>query len=123
MILKYKDGEVWNYIDSISKISTSEIDTAKILNKYYEDVKNGMPDYATTPNVNITYQNIIFDGATNDIVVANPEFNIDSKNLLISTDELNLLAYQILINETMLLITDQTTYLLNDNGKTIERIV
>ncbi|MDD5064963.1 MAG: hypothetical protein PHQ35_09450 [Phycisphaerae bacterium] len=41
MIVKYKSGEMWGYIDNVSKVLTQDIDTVEFIQKYDKEVAEG----------------------------------------------------------------------------------
>lgn len=140
MIVKYKERdyrntEVWGYIDKVSQTSIKEID-AEIYLKMYEDIKEGHKienkDYCEYLNgvklsEDIADVNKIFSVVTKEII--EELGNVHCENLVFDYSE-NMPIYAILLYvedskefDNILLLTDQTTYLLNDEGKTIERLV
>ena len=131
----YRNAEVWGYIDKVSQTSIKEID-AEIYLKMYEDIKEECNiekedscEYLNGVKLSkdIADVNKIFSVATNEI--KEELGNVHCENLVFDYSE-NMPIYAILLYvedskefDNILLLTDQTTYLLNDEGKTIERLV
>lgn len=138
MIVKYLNEGVWGYIDNVRQIATRDIDTEHLIQAYNLEVENQeRPDDAS-------YMNGV--KLADDIAMSNKAYLIASeecfklneiigdyyqKNML--SPELvfkNLPAKVVLLYlndhkeyDSIVLITNQTTYLMNDQGKTIERLV
>ena len=140
MILKHKERDyrnvdIWGYIDKVSQIAIKEID-AEVYIKIYDNmpkiVETGDEDPCEYLNgvkldKNIADVNKIFSVVSKEIV--DDLGNTHCENLVFDYDE-NMPIYAIILYiedskefDNILLLTDQTTYLLNNEGKTIERLV
>lgn len=131
----YRNQEIWGYIDKVSQVAIKEIDV-EIYLKMYNDIKEecsiGNQDCCEYLNgvkldKNIADVNKIFSVVTKEIT--EELGNTHCENLIFDYGE-NMPIYAVLLYiedskefENILLLTDQTTYLLNNEGKTIERLV
>lgn len=140
MIVKYKERDnrnvdVWGYIDKVSQTAIKEIDAEMYL-KMYDNIKEGHKidnqdscEYMNGVKLdkNIAEVNKIFSMVTKELT--EELGNVHCENLVFDYDE-HMPIYAILLYiedskefDNVLLLTDQTTYLLNNEGKTIERLV
>ena len=140
MIVKYLHGDVWAYIDNVRQVANKSIDTEELIKKYDEEV--GTPDDLIRRE-DIASHNVP-DGEDKDLVImSNKAFTIASEHLEdvrgnTHTENLlepslmcaNLPASVILLfvedhkeYDTIVLVTNQKCYLMNDKGQTIERLV
>ncbi len=136
MIVKYLKGDVWGFIDNVRQIATKNVDTEDSIRQYNEEVEKGeREDIASFMNgekstVEVSMSNKVFLMATeNDLedIIG----DVHRENLLdpLLTSK-NYPAKTILLylndhkeHHNVVLITNQTTYLMNDKGQTIERLV
>lgn len=131
----YRNANVWGYIDKVSQTSIKEIDVDAYLEIYNNDfAKQGIGNEDQCEYLNgvklskdIADVNKIFSVVTREII--EELGNVHCENLVFDYSE-NMPIYAILLYvedskefDNILLLTDQTTYLLNDEGKTIERLV
>lgn len=128
----YRNQEIWGYIGNVSQVSIKEIDTEVYLKMYEEiPIKDDSCEYIEGKKISkeISDINKIFTLVTNEIL---EDLGITHcENLVFDYKKENQLPiYAILLYiedskefENILLLTDQTTYLMNDKGQTIERLV
>lgn len=135
MIVKYYQAGVWGYIDNIRQVATTPIDTEEMIMKYNKEVESKeREDIASYMNG---------EKLPTDIAMSNKVFLLATENEIHDIGEVhqeNLIAPDLVARnfpakiillylnehkeyENVVLITNQTTYLMNDNGKTIERLV
>lgn len=129
----FRNNDVWGYISNVSQIAVKEIDPDLYI-KIYNDIPIKIEEdpcrYLDGVKLSeeITDINKIFSIVTKEII---DEIggDIHCENLIFDYNE-NMPIYAILLYiedskefDNILLITDQITYLMNENGKTIERIV
>ncbi|HWT74305.1 MAG TPA: hypothetical protein VN258_06260 [Mobilitalea sp.] len=134
MIVKYKSDDVWGYIDHVRQVATREYDGNELIREYEVEVnKEEREDIAS-----------VYDGdkrVVDGVATSNKVFLMISEKIEDLTTELNAHAvnlikpnfnpaYAILLYledtkdyDAMVLITNQKCYLMNDEGKTIERLV
>ena len=131
----YRNTDVWGYIDKVSQVAIKEID-ADVYLRMYSDIpvilEPGTDDpceYLNGVKLDkyIADVNKIFSVVTKEMT--EELGNIHCENLVFDYAE-NMPIYAVLLYiedskefENILLLTDQTTYLLNNEGKTIERLV
>ena len=136
-ILKYKEKDnrnetVWGYISNISQTAVKEIDPDTYVELYDKlpKIEEDPCEYMDGKKLpeNIAKVNKIFSMVTKEIV-NELGTNIHCENLIFDYES-NYPIYAILLYiedskefENILLLTDQTTYLLNEKGQTIERLV
>lgn len=132
----YRNEDVWGYIGNISQASVKAIDTDVYLKMYNEKIPvpegqdpceylNGVKLNDNTANLNK-----IFTIVANEI---NEELgtNVHCENLVFDyAENYEMPIYAVLLYiedskefDNILLLTDQETYLMNDKGQTIERLV
>ncbi|HIS62320.1 MAG TPA: hypothetical protein IAC14_08780 [Candidatus Scybalomonas excrementigallinarum] len=131
----YRNADVWGYIDKVNQLAVKEIDAEAYLEMYNnipKIIETGCNDSCEYLNgvklsKDIADVNKIFSVATDEI--KEELGNVHCENLVFDYSE-NMPIYAILLYvedskefDNILLLTDQTTYLLNDEGKTIERLV
>jgi hypothetical protein len=152
MIVKYLDGDVWAYIDNVRQVSNECIDHVALIRQYEEEVQelkrddvasyiNFDNDGPINPELNVPAAQRLPE----DIIKVNKVFLMTTERL---SGEIrdggyhaeNLLDAKLLLDElpvnvvilylsdhgefkTVVLITNQKTYLMNDKGQTIERLV
>ncbi len=145
MIVKYLDDGVWGYIDNVRQVASRDIDCAELIEEYdncadYKDVNHaGEKDIASyldgekNPD-DIAASNKVFMMATNalDSLFDDSSFgNCHSQNLIDGARALdNYPAVEIVLYlndhkeyDTLILVTNQRCFLMNDKGQTIERLV
>ena len=129
----FRNNDVWGYISNVSQIAVKEIDPElyiKIYNDIPIKVEEDSCEYMNGVKLSeeITEINKIFSIVAKEII---DEIggDVHCENLIFDYNE-NMPIYAILLYiedskefDNILLITDQITYLMNENGKTIERIV
>jgi len=147
MIVKYLDGDVWGYIDNVRQAASRGIDCLDLIIKYnnspeYQDEctpGNGEKDIASYLNGekladDIAASNKVFTMTTNDLdsLFDDSSFgNCHSVNLIDGARALeNYPAAGIVLYlndhkeyDTLILVTNQKCFLMNDKGQTIERLV
>ena len=129
----FRNNDVWGYISNVSQIAVKEID-AELYIKIYDDipvkVEEDPCEYINGVRLSkeITDTNKIFSVVTKEIT-EEIGGDVHCENLIFDYNE-NMPIYAILLYiedskefDSILLVTDQITYLMNENGKTIERIV
>lgn len=136
-ILKYKEKDnrnetVWGYISNISQTAVKEIDPDTYVELYDKlpKIEEDPCEYFDGKKLpeNTIKVNKIFSMVTKEIV-NELGTNVHCENLIFDYES-NYPIYAILLYiedskefENILLLTDQTTYLLNEKGQTIERLV
>lgn len=129
----YRNETVWGYISNVSQASVKEIDK-EVYIKMYDEMPRIDKDPAEymdgnkLPN-NIVELNKIFSIATSEVV--NELGEVHCENLVFDYDgvcDMPIYAVLLYIEDSkefknILLITDQETYLMNDKGQTVERLV
>lgn len=136
-ILKYKErdsmnADIWGYISNVSQTAVKEIDP-KAYVELYDKLPKIEEDYCEyfdgkkLPE-NTSKINKIFSMVTKEII-DELGTNVHCENLIFDYES-NYPIYAILLYiedskefDNILLLTDQTTYLLNEKGQTIERLV
>ena len=129
----FRNNDVWGYISNVSQIAVKEID-AELYIKIYDDipvkVEEDSCEYMNGVRLSkeITDTNKIFSVVAKEIT-EEIGGDVHCENLIFDYNE-NMPIYAILLYiedskefDSILLVTDQITYLMNENGKTIERIV
>lgn len=136
MIVKYLNDGVWGYIDNVRQVATKDIDTDELIAEYNRQKELG------------EREKIELEGClTSDIEASNKAFLIATETFehlqdlpgnchmenLLSPELLgkgNYPAAVILLYlednkeyDNAVLITNQKTFLMNDKGQTIERLV
>jgi len=145
MIVKYKIDNIWCYADNVSLTATKNIDTETLIEKFDNDVHEGKridvcsyePNSTTLLPMNTIASNKVFIMATEDKEEW-PEYDDGDKchcvNLIDGTRVIEnfpasiVLIYHDYFNNSenfkiTTLVTNQTVYLMNDKGQTIERLV
>jgi hypothetical protein len=116
VIVKYYEGKgTWSFIDRINKTSVTNIVKEDIGDKSAEEIAREVKKYKFGDNIGIPYENCvqIFKDSPNDKTIAVIEMH----------REINREADQDITEEYRVIITNTTAYLLENNGKTIERLV
>lgn len=131
MIIKYKEKNVWGFIDNVSQVAYKDIIVHELTEQYDKECKTG-------DRIDVSG-----DGAYNeDVVLSNKLFLMASESINCDLDDKNVRTVN-LINETLIsnptcivvlylenakefdcivLISNQSIYLMNNEGKTIERV-
>lgn len=136
MIVKYLKDGVWGYIDNVRQVAVKGVDVEELIAQYNREVENGTrEDTASYLNGTQIAADI---AAANKVYLLATEDNLDElegtshqENLLAADFVIkNFYAAKILLYlndhkdyDNVVLITNQQAYLMNDNGKTIERLV
>jgi hypothetical protein len=137
MIVKYFNDGIWGYIDNVRQVATEDIDTDELIAEYNRQKEKGERDPIELENVkssDVEASNKAFLIATEtfsrlpDLIGDYHQENLLSPSLM--GPEANYPAKIILLYlnghkeyDNVILITNQKTYLMNDEGKTIERLV
>lgn len=140
MIVKYLDGEVWGFIDNVRQVASRDIDTDELIDKYNSEVGKG----GDALQRNDTASENVPEGPDMELVImSNKAFIIASENLegvRGNAHTVNLLEPSLMCAnlpssviilfvedhkefDTIVLVTNQKCYLMNDKGQTIERLV
>jgi hypothetical protein len=136
MIVKYCNDGIWGFIDNVRQVAIEHIDTDTLIEEYKKVPGEAYPPELYWPDsteplpVGIQKSNMAFMMASK----ANPDLEGQSHTENLLSPELlekgNYPAAKILLylNEhkeydNVILITNQQTYLLNDKGQTIERLI
>ena len=138
MIVKYKEGLHWHYLDNVKEAETQILHPEHEATKY-DAMASNQPysaDYKDPAEYDgngeklperIATSNKVFLFATYDI--ADLGCNVSSKNLIETNDIYNLPVTMIVIRledrkdfDVIVLVTNQQAYLMNDKGQTIERL-
>jgi hypothetical protein len=137
MIVKYLSENVWGYIDHVRQIASKELNCEKLIAEYDEEVKEMEREdtasylYEKKLDTNTVLSNKAFLMSTEEIHELVDELNAHTVNLIRVIDDfsISLPTYAILLYledtkeyDAMVLITNQKCYLMNDEGKTIERL-
>ena len=140
MIVKYRKDDAWGYIDNVRQAAHKDLDIDELVSQYDQEVKNGEREDTAShwyvgegQEVAMSKETIISNKVLLMVteILADEGVNRHSENLLSEWGiRDNLPAYAILLYiedckefDAMLLITNQQTYLMNDKGQTIERLV
>jgi hypothetical protein len=140
MIVKYESNGIWAFIDNVRQIAAADLDASGLIEKYDEEQpENDSGDHCCYLNGK---------RLNDDVVASNKAFqmacdamrdqfdsvsygNCHMENLLDGNKVLeNFPAAAILIYlndhkeyDTLVLVTNQKCFLMNDKGQTIERLV
>ena len=140
MIVKYLNGDVWAYIDNVRQVAKSDIDTYELIQRYDKEV--GLPG-DPLQRKDIASEDIPDGPDKERVIMSNKAFIIASENLKDvrgNTHTENLLEPSLMCSnlpaatimlfvedhkefDTVVLVTNQKCYLMNDKGQTIERLV
>jgi hypothetical protein len=128
MIVKYLNGEKWNYIDGIKKITVKNIDCEQLIKEY------NLPDYYLedrTP-IEIINANKVFLMATEDEDICDKRGGNNHAENLLDVKLLKENSYSVIITleqeiyrnvDQIVLVTNQKCFIMNDYGITVERII
>lgn len=137
MIIKYRNGidGIWGFIDGAVEAATKDFDGAELI-RLYELELGDKPDicgYAEGVKLddNVRKSNIIFSVAWDNLdeIMDDVRSHCENHVLITETYTEHMPVHAILIRlegrkewDSILLITNQPVYLLNNEGKTIERL-
>lgn len=138
MIVKYLSNGVWGYMDHIRQVASRDFEPLELIKKYDEEVRMGLRGDTATyieemrlPD-NSAVSNKIFLIASEEMKDLIEGLDAHTVNLVLADKDLSeaLPVYAILLyvedckeHDVVILITNQKCYLMNDEGKTIERLV
>jgi len=131
MIVKYKKDGVWGYIDNIRKVEQKDIDIYEL-----EKIFDKEPNEKEPPECYMNGEKL-----DDKICLVNKAFTIAVRELpeegyfrhaenLLNVDNLDMPTQIIVMHieerqreyEEIVLVTNESAYLLNDKGQTIERL-
>lgn len=140
MIVKYLNDGVWSYVDNVWQVENKNIVCDELIKEYdnceaYQDVTHaGEKNSAAYMNgkelpADITASNKVFTMAVEGL--HDEGFNRRAENLLNGQKVLESYPASVILlyledcknYDAIVLITNQTVYLMNDKGQTIERLV
>lgn len=133
MIVKYLENGVWGYIDNIRQAANKDIDCDELIKRYGEThtPENDIASYIDGKKLpdEIIASNKIFIMATDD--VPDEGINQHQVNLMDGVKAIDNYPASVIIlyvedckeYDAITLVTNQTVYLMNDKGQTIERLV
>jgi hypothetical protein len=132
MIIKYLKEGVWGYIDNIRQVASDDIEPLELAAQYDKEVKEGKREDLASVGVDmdsIKESNKAFLLATENLDAdgLNP---CHMENLLVPqrvTDNYPAKVILLYVEEnrefdSIVLVTNETVYLMNDKGQTIERL-
>lgn len=136
MIVKYLSDNVWGYIDHVRQVATRELDPNELVNRYNEEIKdNAREDSASVMNGKrlddeIAMSNKLFLMAMEELVDLTDGLDAHAENLIeVKLGAMMMPLWAVLLYiedckdyDAVVLITNQKCYLMNDEGKTIERL-
>jgi hypothetical protein len=125
MIVKYLD-DGWNYIDHVIKVKNESIVVEELVRQFDEEVKEGKRVVLETINVKSDISTKVYLQIRKHLYDDCGYYNIDILDLLSPTFIESVSAALVYIftdNNVTALLTNQSTYLMNDSGKTIEKLV
>lgn len=142
MIVKYLSDGVWGYIDHVRQAASREFNGAGLLYQYEKEVVNHerIVDAENSESFingvelpeDIQKSNKLFIMVSEELKEMTEEIDAHMENLVLINENSteNMLLYAVLLYlednkeyDAMVLITNQKCYLMNDEGKTIERLV
>lgn len=133
MIVKYFNSGAWGYVDHAGQAEVREFNMEEMVTKYIQEVKEGkrgdnvgykqdlkMQNKKTITNIILT----MINGQMRETIA---NLNVRTVNVL-KGNLSGLYTVLIYVDEcktcdAVLLLTNQNCYLMNDEGKTIERLV
>lgn len=133
MIVKYLDGDVWGFIDNVRQVVNKDIDTDALIRQYDEEPSRR----------DIASENVPVRPGEDEVIMSNKAFVVATESLEDvpgNAHTLNFLEPGLLRDnmpaaviilcvedykeyDTIILVTNQKCYLMNDKGQTIERLV
>jgi hypothetical protein len=125
MIIKFKRYENWIYQDNIFQVTKQVLDIEEMIALYDKSILDGRRDKDFLGDCNSASElavHKVFYGAQDKVgPIYSTTFLLDKEQLNLSTTVAIFLIYN---DQTRneILITNQPVYLLNDEGKTIERL-
>jgi len=137
MIAKYLSEDVWGYIDHIRQTAVRSFDAKTLICGYDTEVskkeREDIASYADNDYLgdNIAMCNKLFLMVTEGMSFLIENINAHTENLiLIDNEQSSLLPLHAVLlyiedckdYDAVILITNQKCYLMNDEGKTIERL-
>jgi hypothetical protein len=142
MIVKYYNEGVWNFIDQVRQISTVAFDTDILIKKFNDDTEQGRlqtdcthcSDSTELLPVGVQMSNKAFNECDFNQLFPNEDLsgdghvlNLFSPNLLEQGNYPAKIIIAFLLNDKdydyVGIATNQSAYLMSDEGKTIERLV
>jgi hypothetical protein len=131
MIVKYLKEGVWGYIDNIRQAASEDIEPLELAAQYNKEVKEGDREDLASVGVDVTCikeSNKAFLLATENLDIGG--INSHSENLLEPQRVMDNYPAKIIIlyvedhreYDSIVLVTNETVYLMNDKGQTIERL-
>ncbi len=139
MIVKYLDGKIWGYIDNVRQASSQDINCDELIKRYDKmpvpldgdsaSYMNGerLPNHIATSNKVFTMATLDLDGIFDGVSYGNcsQQNLIDGQKALDNYPASVILLY---LNDhkeydTLIFVTNQQCFLMNDKGQTIERLV
>lgn len=142
MILKYLTNGVWAYIDHVRQAASKEFNGAELLYQYEKEVLNherivdaeNSESFmnGTELSEDIQKSNKLFIMVSEELRNMTEEIDAHMENLVLIdenfTEYMPLYAVLLYLEDNkeydaIVLITNQKCYLMNDEGKTIERLV
>lgn len=135
MIIKYKNENAWGYIDGIENVTREDLDQKYCLSEYIRKLNNREilePDVECETSTIRDYNRIVYIAL--DMIAENLEGYTYSTDLFLRedflpTEEYDYPACCIIMNikdrnefDKRVIFSNQEVYLLNDDGKTIERL-
>jgi hypothetical protein len=142
MIVKYYNDGVWNYIDGVRKTSVADINTDDLIKKFNDDSEQGKlqtnctryPESTELLPVGVQMSNKAFHECDFNQLFPNEDLsgdghvlNLFSPTLLEKGNYPAKVIMAFLLNDKNYdyvgITTNQSAYLMSDEGKTIERLV
>lgn len=129
MILKLKNEENWIYKDGIIEVKKREFKNDELVQRYNQSIAESIRpegEFARLSygNLDMVLLNEIFYGATDYVTEQIPvESLLSCKMSLLDNTTTLIISSCKNSNENEAIVTNQQVYLLNDEGKTIERLV
>lgn len=137
MIVKYLSNGVWGYIDNVRQVASQDIDCDELLKRYdampvplegdSASYMNGerLPEEICISNKVFTMATIDTDGIFKSASFGNShsENLIDGTNYMLPASIVVLYLNDHKEYDTVVFVTNQKCYLMNDKGQTIERLV
>lgn len=138
MIVKYLSNGVWGYIDNVRQVASQNIDCDELLARYnampqpkdeldntcYMDGEK-LPEEVCISNKVFTMATIDTNGVFESANFGNSHIEnlIDGSNHMLPASIIILYLNDHKEYDTVLFVTNQKCFLMNDKGQTIERLV
>lgn len=139
MIVKYRQGEVWSYIDNVRQCANKLLSPDELILQYNNEVDAGTPDIASYTDFG---SGEFVDKLPADIAMTNKVFLMATGSLeesdgvrhcenILDPGKINgnYPAFMIFLRvddhkdyDEIVLVANDTVYLMNDKGQTIERL-